>query len=72
MTLLLTLSFTATARAFVEIHLHHQKRFLQERSTLEQELTAWKRSEAGQFALENGFYSEPTEIALNAPGEAHV
>lgn len=49
----------AMAQATVEIPQHHHERFLQDISTLEQELAAWKRSEAGQFALENGFYTEP-------------
>ncbi|GLE01407.1 hypothetical protein PINS_up010237 [Pythium insidiosum] len=53
-----SLAFAAFASAAVVPKEHHH-RFLQERSSLEQELDAWKASPAGQFAKENGLYEEP-------------
>lgn len=35
-------------------------RYLAEKSTLQQELEAWKQSEAGQFAQQHGFILKPT------------
>lgn len=52
----------AFAGATADIPRHHRQRFLLERSTLAQELAVWKRSEAGQLALEHGYYTEPEAV----------
>ncbi|KAJ0396591.1 hypothetical protein P43SY_003332 [Pythium insidiosum] len=55
---ILSLAFAAFASAAV-VPTEHHHRFLQERTSLEQELDAWKASPAGQFAKNNGLYEEP-------------
>lgn len=44
----------------VKIPAEHHERFLREQADLESELSAWKASAAGIYALEQGFYSNTT------------
>ncbi|GAB9477096.1 Cysteine protease family c01a [Globisporangium polare] len=48
--------FASAQAASLKLSPEHLPRFLQERSTLEQELAAWKQSAAGEFAKQNGYF----------------
>ncbi|KAF1786306.1 Cysteine peptidase [Phytophthora cactorum] len=65
--LLALAAFVATADAAVPVvPTDHMAQFLQERTGLRSELNAWKQSDAGQYAKENGFVPNPSSRNVNA------
>jgi C1A family cysteine protease len=55
-------AFIAATLATVAVAVHlpeeHRERFLREQASIEEELAAWKASDAGQYALEHGLITE--------------
>lgn len=63
-------SVQATTTASMKLSPEHLPRFLQERSTLEQELAAWKQSAAGEFSKQNDYFIADAKQHLLTAEEA--
>ncbi|DAZ92676.1 TPA: hypothetical protein N0F65_001637 [Lagenidium giganteum] len=56
---------TAVSAASVQLDAHHHQRFLQQQPELQAELAAWKQSDAGRYAKDNGLYVENNHESSN-------